>query len=234
MKKVSMALLFALTTIVSYSQNKMNGLGKLQLGMSIDDIPELSNATKMNSYDEYIRKVYKNTTNRNIYEQISDTSGLKYSHLGSYDKSVRVFTIPTYQITENIELKLVELKFKDNKLYSIYADYDSKLNDGLTIKYGEPKLETEEKEQNYTNGYGTKITKVDQRFEKTWVTNDINLSCISVLYKYHDSKGQANYITYTHLKNKSISTQVENEEKRIKDYIAKRLDEKKKQELSGL
>jgi hypothetical protein len=235
MKKLIMVTMIALTSLTSFGQTqKINGFGKLQLGMSVSDIPELSNATKMDNYDEYIRKVYKNRQNKNVYEQIADTTGKGYTRLGSYDTSVRVFTIPSYQITDNIELKLLELKFKDNKLYSIECDYDSKLKDGLTLKYGEPKIENEEKEQHYTNGYGAKITKIDQRFETSWNTNDVNTTCISVLYKYHNSKGEVNYITYIHLKNKTISLIVDNNEKIVQNRIDKRKEEKKKQELSGL
>lgn len=213
---------------------KINGLGKLQLGMSVGDLDELKGAITMTSSMDYITKVWNKRSNVVVYEQISDSTKFEKT-FGSPNKNERVFTIPVIKITDNISIKLVELKFYNDKLYYINFDFDKDVNDALTIKYGEPKIENKENIKKFTNTYtGNTVEKTEMFFTYEWNTNDSNIECISKFIKYFNDKGEQNYISYTQIKNKIIESDM-NKLKEI--YIAnmKTKEEKaKKAKLSGI
>ena len=105
-----------LVSFVSYGQQKITSFGKLQLGMSVNDMTELSNA-KYIKQSEYFDKVYENKT-INVYEAQLDTlkRGLSFVTTST---NVRIFQIGQVKLTDNITLKDVTLKFYNDKLYSI-------------------------------------------------------------------------------------------------------------------
>lgn len=213
---------------------KINGLGKLQLGMSVDDLDELNTAVKMTSHMDYVTKVWNKRDNTVVYEQILDSTEFE-EKFGSPNKNERVFTVPVIRITENISIKLVELKFHNDKLYYINFDFDKDVNDALTIKYGEPKLETKENIKKFTYTYtGNTVEKTEQFFTYEWNTNDLNIECISKLIKYFNDKGEQKYIAYTQIKNKII----ESDMNRLKEIYIKNMKSKKeaakKAKFSGI
>ena len=53
MKKTIM-ILISLISMFSFSQEKINGFGKLKLGMSVSDLPELAVAIQIRNKNEYI------------------------------------------------------------------------------------------------------------------------------------------------------------------------------------
>lgn len=234
MKKVLTLLFTVLCISTGFGQEKVNGFGKLKLGMLVSDIPELSNVEKMSNYDDYIKYVSHNEENEKIYEEIADTSGENPSHLGSFDTSVRTFTIPSYKVTDNITLKFIKLQFKNNKLFSITCDFNFDLNDGLDIKYGKSKTKLKEKNQYYTNSYGEKITKVDKHYTFEWNTKDTNISLSSTYMIYHNYKGKEDIIKFTILSNETIWNKVYKQERIVQTRIDKRKEDKKKEKLSGL
>jgi hypothetical protein len=230
MKKVLMVTMITLTSFIGFGQQKISGFGKLQLGMSVNDIPELTNSIEVKNSNDYIMKVYQNTSNK-VYEVFADTTD-KYNTMGSFDKRVRVFHLGNYNVTENINIKDVDLKFFNNKLYSIHVG-DYKIDELLTTKYGEPKKDFEEKEKYYTNGYGMKITKKDQTFKHTYNTNIPNVECYYELMSWHDSKGEKLIVSFTILEDKIISDVVSKEVDMVKSRINKREEDKKKGLVSG-
>ena len=230
MKKL-LVLTMVLVSFVSYGQNKITGFGKLQLGMSTKDIPDLSNSKIVTTSSEFFSKVYENRS-RNVYETIADTTD-RYTSLGSLDNRVRVFQIGKFNLTDNIEVSDVNLKFFNNKLFEIEIK-DSKVDELLTTKYGEPKKDYKEKENTFVNGYGAKFIKKDQTWTHTWETGNVNLSCWYTLMSWYNDKGQERIVSYTMLKDNSIGKEVEKQVEVVKTRINKRIEDSKKNLVSGL
>ena len=72
MKKLLSIFVILICAVSLNAQQKINGFGKLQLGVSINDISELSNSKFVNE-ENYISKVYGNTSSSS-YESILDTT----------------------------------------------------------------------------------------------------------------------------------------------------------------
>ena len=230
MKKVSMVLLFALITMSSFSQAKINGFGRLQLGISVNDVPELSNPKFLKSSDEYFDKVYENTSD-DVYEAKLDTLNLNSSFITTTIKE-RIFHIGQIKLTDNITLKDVTLKFYNDKLYSIQVK-DDKIDELITTKYGEGKAVTETKDHTFQNGYGAKFVKTDLKKEITWNTNDPQVSCYYITNFWYNDNGKLLHYEYASLNNKTIENIVDNETKMVKFRINKREEDKKKSLVSG-
>lgn len=230
MKKL---LLFTFTilffSLTISAQNKITGFGKLQLGMTVNDLPELSKAEKITSSDQYYRSVYKNTS-RNIYEVVCDTTE-KYPQ-GSYDMRVREFQLGRYNVTESIEVVDITLKFFNDTLYSIQIG-DNKLSDLLKTKYGEGDLTTKEEDHTFQNGYGATFVKTDKTFRTTWKTDNKNINCSSVLMSWYNDRGKQNILSYTILEDISHVNDIDKESAKVKDRISKRIADKKKKDLDG-
>lgn len=229
---------FLVNVVVSYGQQKINGFGKLKLGMLLKEIPELCDPVRITNTHDYYSKVYSNTFSTPAYELIADTSDLSVMS-ESLDKNVRSFQIGSYQITDAVNLENISLYFLNEKLYKIivrkeqYGVYTStsNLDDLLTQKYGKPKLTETKEPHTYINGFGNKIIKIDQTFTGTYKTNIPNVSCVSYLGIWYNDKGEKNTLSETTLANDSISKEVEKEISFIKGKIEKREEENKKKVL---
>jgi len=226
-------LLFAFTivffTLTTSAQNKITGFGKLQLGISVNDIPELSKAKKVTTSDQYYKSVYNNTS-KNVNEVVCDT--LEKNPKGTYDTRVREFQIGQYNVTESIVVTDITLKFFNDKLYSIDIK-DSKLRELLEAKYGNGKLTTEKEDHTFQNGYGAKFVKTDKTYTTTWETDNQNVTCKSVLMSWYNDHGEQKIISFTILEDDSHTDEINEASTIIKDRIAKRIADKKKQDLDG-
>jgi hypothetical protein len=211
---------------------KITGFGKLKLGMDVKDLEELKEAKAMKTYNDFISKVYKNYSNNTVYEQIADTTKIERG-FGSPDKKVRIFTVPKINVTDEIVLKFVELKFYDDKLYYIRCDYDKNLIDALTLKYGEPKVETKEEDKEFTYTYtGNKITKKERKFTSNWNTSDVNVICTSLMSNYFNSKGEESFLSYVNLYNKQTLIMISKSESDFFDKKKAKEEAEKKAKLS--
>lgn len=229
MKTLLCAFTILFFTLTTSAQNKITGFGKLQLGMSVNDIPELSKAKKVTTSDQYYKSVYNNIS-KNVYEVVCDTTE-KYPY-GSYDTRVREFQIGKYNVTESIEVTDITLKFFNDKLYSIDIK-DSKLKELLTAKYGDGKLTSKEEDHTFQNGYGATFIKTDRTFTTTWETDNQNVTCRTVLMSWYNDHGEKNIISFTILEDDSHKDEINGASTIIKDRIAKRIADKKKQDLDG-
>jgi hypothetical protein len=218
-----------LVSFVSYGQQKITSFGKLQLGMSVNDMTELSNA-KYIKQSEYFDKVYENKT-INVYEAQLDTlkRGLSFVTTST---NVRIFQIGQVKLTDNITLKDVTLKFYNDKLYSIQVK-DNQIDDLLTTKYGQGKEDVETKDHTFQNGYGAKFVKTDLKKEITWNTNDPQISCYYITNYWYGSDGKLLHYEYASLSNKTIENIVNEEEKKVFARIKQREEDEKKGLISG-
>ena len=173
-------------------------LGRLKLGVCIDDLPELKseNIIKVNSLnivEYYENENYKdyNKEGKN-YEFNHDT--ITIIHINPIEnpilKNERVFLVKNLQISDNITLNNVHLRFFNDFLYhielsSLFNDYTNMRNseaipenfiDAITIKYGNPKLDVEKKDIVFQNGYGAKFTKTERHYTETWFNTNDNIS----------------------------------------------------------
>lgn len=226
---MSMVLLFALVTMVSFGQQKINSFGRLQLGMSVNDIPELSNA-KFIKQNEYFDKVYENKSN-NVYEAQLDTLKRGQSFITT-STSVRIFQIGQVKLTDNITLKDVTLKFYKDKLYSIQVK-DDQIDDLLTTKYGQGKEEVETKDHTFQNGYGAKFVKTDLKKEITWNTGDPQIDCYYITNFWYSNDGKLLHYEFATLSNKSIENIVNEQEKLLFARIKQREEDEKKGLVKG-
>ncbi len=229
MKYLLFTFVFLFITLTISAQNKITGFGKLQLGMSVIDIPELSKAKKITTSDQYYESVFNNTS-ENIYEVVCDTTE-EYPQ-GSYDTRVREFQIGKYNITEKIEVRDITLKFFNDKLYSIEIK-DSKLEELLKAKYGDGKLTYKKEDHTFQNGYGATFIKTDETFTTTWKTDNPNVTCKSVLMSWFNDHGEQKIIFFSILEDNSHKNEIDKASTIIKDRIAKRIEDKKKQDLDG-
>ena len=228
MKKL-LVFSMVLVSFVSYGQQKITSFGKLQLGMSVNDMTELSNA-KYIKQSEYFDKVYENKT-INVYEAQLDTlkRGLSFVTTST---NVRIFQIGQVKLTDNITLKDVTLKFYNDKLYSIQVK-DNQIDDLLTTKYGQGKEDVETKDHTFQNGYGAKFVKTDLKKEITWNTNDPQISCYYITNYWYGSDGKLLHYEYASLSNKTIENIVNEEEKKVFARIKQREEDEKKGLISG-
>ncbi len=207
----------------------ITGFGKLQLGMKISDIPELIDAKKITSMNDYFAKVYGNRTKKS-YEIVNDTNE-KYPQ-GEYDKRVREFQIGEYDLTDNIKVTNVNIKFFNDSLYYIEIK-DTKMKELLKTKYGDGILDVKEKENTFQNGYGATFVKTDQTFTINWIVDNPYVSCNFVLMRYYNENGELRVLYYSILSNKLYIDKVEIESKIVKDRISNREKDKKKEDIKG-
>ena len=224
-----MVAIVLIASFSTFAQTKITGFGKLQLGMSVKDIVELSSAKSVNGSTEYFSKVYENKT-PNCYEAKLDS--VNYSNFGTLIDKERIFQIGQIYVTENIILNDVELKFYNDKLYSIKIG-DGKVDELLTTKYGLPKEEIKTEDHTFQNGYGAKFVKTDLRKTHTWTTNDPQTECYYINNYWYNDSGKILHVEYCYLTNNQIAKLVQEENKKVIARRKQREEDKKKALTAG-
>lgn len=142
-----------LIIILTYScspkdEVKLDGIFELRLGMS----------------EKEIRKKVDETLLKANMKKIT-----YYSGEAILKERLKGFSLEAYIVNNTYKMEKIHLSFFDDQLYNIkIEEYNPKIEEFLTRKYGEPLEELEE--------YGT-IT--------TWSTYDDELSCFSANYIDH-------------------------------------------------
>jgi hypothetical protein len=231
MKKLLMVTMITLTSLTSFGQiQKINGFGKLQLGMSVSDIPELSNAKIVETDDEYFDNVYENRSDK-VYEARIDTIDL-YARFATKSKKERIFQIGQISITNDITLENTTLKFFNDKLYSVEVN-DTKLDELLTLKYGKPKERIIEKAHTFQNGFGAKFVKTDIKREHTWNTTNPTTQCYYVSNFWYNDKGELLNTENGYLYDIKVETMVDSENAKLLARIKQREVNSKKRLVTG-
>jgi hypothetical protein len=229
MKKIMMVAIVLIASVSVFAQTKITGFGKLQLGMEVKDIPELSGAKFINGSTEYFEKVYE-SKRPECYEAKLDS--LNYSSFGTLVDKERIFHVGQISVTENITLSDVELKFYNDKLYSIKVG-DGKVDELITTKYGAPKEEVKTEDHTFQNGYGAKFVKTDLKKTHTWTTNDPQTECYYVNNYWYNDSGKLLHIDYCYLTNNQIAKLVQDENKKVIVRRKQREEDKKKALTAG-
>lgn len=231
MKKLMLIIIGSLLGFNSFSQNieiKPTGFGFIQLGMPISNFSYLLTSRKIDNENDYINIVYHNYTVES-FQLIADTTQT-YCTFGSYDKRVKVFYIGEMNATNLIKLKGVELSFFNDTLYSIKID--KCINDILTLKYGEPKIDIKEKDHTFQNGYDATFIKTDRETDYYWkTTNNTHLYCYTNYY--YSNNGELEHFEYTEIYYRKIWKKVFDETQLVENRIEQLEKNKNNNNIKG-
>lgn len=147
MKKISF-LFFLLFSVNVCGQNILNGIGKIKLGMSFEEIREI---------------VQTELTPRKHYWNVDE---------------VRKFEVRKYEPIEGYYIVNLEFSFYKNKLFMMESRGKTNIDEALTIKYGKPKTTIEEEPVSFTNGFGAVTTKKNRSSFMKWNTGNKDIECI--------------------------------------------------------
>lgn len=240
-----LSLLFLLMAIKLNAQIQINGFGRLKLGSSTSAIPELNKAVKMDLTQTDNNFVYGNVLNL-VYEIVCDTN--LDNPFGTYDTRVREFQIGQFQLTENIKVQDVRLKYFNDQLYEI-GIYDPQIKELLTSKYGPGLTSIWTDERTLQNVFGAKFNRTDSVYNTKWKTINPQLECYSNKIVHYglepfpnsiltasEIMGINKYIRdYSVLLDLSHQKEIETQSQVIKDRIEKRKEEavKKRVDTDG-
>jgi hypothetical protein len=142
---LSIIFLYATT----FGQDKIEGIGKFKLKKTttayLDTLVKEKDFDRetIHSFEEYFS--LRSRTNK-LAEIFPDTvktyNSPSYSH---YCADARVFYIPKIEIA-GIVLTDTYLTFYKDTLVDINTDYSSQITEAFGLKYGEPQIETKDKE----------------------------------------------------------------------------------------
>ena len=227
MKKLLFLLLF-IPAISCYSQNVIDGIGKIKLGCDPSILSELGYSNSPIEV-EYLSSIFFSK----VYEKYvgTDCYLITPSKEDPTTENLKEYYIPTYDPINSVNLKGITLSFYNDYLYKIKINKEDGLSEAFDEKYGKHELKSEAKEKHYVNGLGNKITKLDETFRSTWNTGNENIICIDHLSSYHNHKGERTIISYFMIYDNQISEKVSEENKIIK---SKKEELEKKEKLKDL
>lgn len=147
---------------------------------------------------------------------------------------VTSYIISKYTPAEGYDLIEFYLCFYNDSLFSMFTLEPSNIKEALTIKYGEPKLSSEEEVKTYTNGYGQKIEKVDKIFRLKWETGNPDIECEVTHDVTHDYYGVPKAHNSFGINDFRIVRLVDQKETEIKENKGKKERQEKLKALDGL
>lgn len=229
MKKLKLIIITSLmmfVTVFVYSQT-VSGIGFLKLGTPTTDIfKNIPGEVKICKTQSETYK-FKN----DVIELVSDTTLQEKPIYGTYASKTRVFSIPKIKLNEEIEIKNVYLIFHNDTLVKVSIDYNSSVNEALTLKYGVPKDSLVETPHDYTmKSTGSKVRLTDQRLTSSWDSK--NIKCYSLIWKYYTGSIDPNIISYFTLYYSDVMEKIQKEDKLMEDLIKKRKEDAKKKSLN--
>jgi len=227
LKLMMMTLMMCLVTMLSFSQTKITGMGKLKLGATVSLINELGyEVISVKDYSEVL------DSKNQICKLIADTNETSQPTIyGKSDPRTSVYYVPKIKVNEVIEIKEVFLTFFNDTLVKIECDYNSELNDAFDIKYGKSELKVTETPHNFTRKYtGQEIKLTDVLYEKEWLSNGVR--AYSELKKYYSDSIEPKYISYFIVYNINAVKDIEDTSKLYEKRAQKRKDDAKKKSLS--
>lgn len=156
------------------SNTKIKGFGKLKLWESSKVVTEAGMPiVSIKTNTEYMRRVYEKTKGSAVYELVYDAKVKDKIYEATSDNRVKIYCIPNYQITDQIKLVALTLKYFNDSLFSVECKYNNDLEEALTLKYGESKSSVKSKE-------------MDKTYTTEWNTDNSDVVCRSVLDIWHD------------------------------------------------
>ncbi len=231
MKKIAISTVLSLVITIISAQSNITGFGLLQLGMSSEQIPLLAKAELISSRDLMEHSDYENENK--IYEIKPDTLAEMFPYYGSLDMGVKCFYIDRLNVTPDIVLEKITLRFKNDKLYAIKI-CDFQMKEILVNKYGEPSRLTETEDKIFADDKGNRVVKEDSKITSTWRVKNLNFACFEVQRMwYSELDGKLNFMVATFLHDKNIQAEVGANEEEMRHRMRERELLRKKEKLKS-
>lgn len=230
MKYIFIVLLL-LTSLKSESQYLVDGLGPLKLNNALSQVTEFLNS-KYSGPEEISSEYERIRSKPTKYYKIKKGQKKEYLYpitIREYEcTDAKVIYIPNLTIGE-VSIKNIVLYFFQDTLCKITTDRDlTVINEGLTVKYGEPIDKREQTNTDCVFTYtGNKISKEGYSTLKTW-RDDSLMMCNTYFSKYYTDKCETIYLTLFELYNKRLVAKMATCEGLIYQENKKKIEESKK------
>ncbi|MDD2307710.1 MAG: hypothetical protein PHP53_23610 [Prolixibacteraceae bacterium] len=196
--KSFITFLFFAFSLITVGQTKIEGIGKFKLKKTttayLDTLCKEQGFVRIpiKNYEMYLG--VKNDVNK-LIEFYPDTTnlrdGIMYAH---HCKNVRAFLMQRITIS-GIEISGTFLTFYNDTLVQIRTDYNNKIVEAFTLKYGNPELSKKEREVECTlKETGVDIKLLSATYYQTW-GND-NIKCSAVLGDFRDRNCEKKNISF--------------------------------------
>lgn len=241
MKKIILLALATMLTLNVVSQTPLTGIGQLKLYSPISLINDLgytSNTKIIDNQADYFKYVYEQYSGDNIYEIVMDSTKQSEQsdyYDGYYNKDVRKFYLPVYEVIPTLKIEGLSLVFYKDTLVSIQCSSSNELSDALNSKYGEPALDVKRVDHTFTYTYtGANVTKTDETYTQTWKTNAKDVSCHSVLLVWYNDKAKKRTVYNFYLSDTHYEKIISDIESKIREGISERAKLSKKKKYDGI
>lgn len=197
--KMAFTLLF-LIPLIGMSQEKIDGIGPFKINQTavVSFTSIMSNLNVKlkesdNLLDTYVTNYNQKKTEKVLLLKKNEKQPSRSDPFAPEIIYEKVFFIDYYEVA-GIPITKVYLYFWNDTLYKLTCESSPKLSEALGIKYGNPKVETKEKEVKCRSGFGAEYTEKETSIYSTWDGKG-DIHALEINSKYFDSKCRAQYVT---------------------------------------
>jgi hypothetical protein len=239
MKIVTFFLLLVSTSL--FAQDKIEGIGRFKINKTTTSLLDTLakeygvKITKISKDGDFRKIVIKNESkNKNcIIELLKNLSDDRIDQIPfAYScEATRVFYIQKYEVA-GIGLTELYITFIDDKLISIFCNYDAKVKEALRLKYGAGKVEYETKEIRCVYKLtGNIVTEEEYSSSEDWTNGNI-VATLSFSRSY-DNECKKEITSYLLIKNTPMYSRLLSCEYEAKKKLKTSLEKAKKASLDG-
>ena len=237
MKHLIIALTFM--PIISSAQTKIDGIGQFRIGKTTTDIvTQISDDKHVkikeshSPMDEYRvdGSLYKKT--KNIFIVSDPNPGEIDNPNYFHNPEHKCYFIDYYEVS-SVPISKMYLHFFRDTLYSIRCDGGLELDEALTLKYGQPAIETETKKVKCSSRLAGEFEVEERNHTSKWATGIDSIKAVSYTSMYYNSKCEKSFLSFFYITNEGISARLTSIEL---DYRANKKSQQsieKKKALSG-
>lgn len=196
--KILSLMLILISTSLGLAQTKLDGIGKIRLGMTFEQLREFIITPETRMLDHH----------HNVDDLL-------------------IIQIARYEPIKGYYLKGMTLSFYKEQLFEIETNTNERgstnIDEALTIKYGEPQTETSNEPKVFQNGFGATFTRTERITKKEWRTNAPFIECTyyhclsytAVKDQIHPYTLQIFNLVDTRIRKKVINESIRNRNQRI-------------------
>lgn len=197
-----------------YAQQKIDGIGQFRIGKTTSDIiTQISDDKRVkvkeshSAMDEFRvdGSLYKKTKNIFIVSEPKpgDIDNPNYLHNSDH----KCYFIDYYEVS-SVPISKLYLHFYKDTLYSIRCDGGIELTDALTLKYGEPAIETETKKVKCSSRLAGEFEVEERNHTSKWNTGIDSVKAVSYTSLYYNSKCEKSFLSFFYITNEEISARL--------------------------
>lgn len=206
----------------------INGFGKIQLGMRLEDIPELVHALVVSDENEFMEVSYTNDRSF-AYELKADTTNAN-PKIGSSDKRVRDFNLGEYRFSEEIVFHKLFFRFFEGKLARIWVEGEN-FNELLMVKYGPPDFKF--KSEPRFSKSGKRLKGINKTSILTYLNTTEDVRCYHILTVPIGHLTASDYQNFTIIQLESVRERIKQEEANVRLRIKQRAEQAKKKDIEN-